>query len=723
MSNVVTDLSGGISQGWDVGVGFHNTFTITCTSSAVAFPITTYTFTLKIFRWGSSSALITLTQGSGLTNGGASGVLTVVLTAAQSAQLTDGEYFWSLTAVHPDTFTYRWLKGNVNALTQELDGDTASSLSLSLSLSGSDIDLAITLAGAAAEWGDIGGTLSDQTDLVAALALKANLASPALTGNPTAPTQSPSDNSTKIATTAYVDAAVAAAGGITGLTTDRIPYATSATSLGSSTIAFAASSASGLRPSTRMQSWVGVNSGTTPVEFYNHGKLAATSDPARLAMPKGFVAINWSLNMVNNWQWDEADQRAEPFDTDLPMVGIELGGEGTLDHWTKPGDIPATAFHEITRFGGSVDGLSGVNPYGGTVPFNQFKSCIYAQYRANTTPDAATEHPWWGGSNNTLNGVLNPLLWLRSEEVKGSGYNVNELANFEMNGGVTAYPTVNFTKSNGSFETKTAITTNNVMGRIGSNVWDGSAYQNTAAIEFVSRGTISSGNAGQGIRFQTSSSNTAGLSSKMEVSHDHINWGTVPLRYLYGSITTIPDYSAIFTSPATTTSTLGNISQVSTSTGGMNIVGFSTTSTASTAIAMVVSGVLGATAPTAPAIILSGRKHNGTTGYADLASTEIILQLRNNSTAVVELLGSGNIGFGVTGPTAKVQIRSTANNAVALLVEDDGGNDILSVGESGGARVVGFFGVTPAIRQVVATGSTTDQVITGLQNLGLFSQT
>ena len=34
---------------------------------------------------------------------------------------------------------------------------------------------------------------------------KADLASPALTGNPTAPTQSANDNSTKLATTAYVD--------------------------------------------------------------------------------------------------------------------------------------------------------------------------------------------------------------------------------------------------------------------------------------------------------------------------------------------------------------------------------------------------------------------------------------------------------------------------------------------------------------------------------------
>ena len=44
-----------------------------------------------------------------------------------------------------------------------------------------------------------------------ALALKAPLASPAFTGNPTVPTQATSDNSTKAASTAYVKAAIAAA--------------------------------------------------------------------------------------------------------------------------------------------------------------------------------------------------------------------------------------------------------------------------------------------------------------------------------------------------------------------------------------------------------------------------------------------------------------------------------------------------------------------------------
>ena len=56
----------------------------------------------------------------------------------------------------------------------------------------------------ASAWGAITGTLTDQTDLTAALALKAPLASPALTGTPTAPTQAGGNSSTRIATTAFV---------------------------------------------------------------------------------------------------------------------------------------------------------------------------------------------------------------------------------------------------------------------------------------------------------------------------------------------------------------------------------------------------------------------------------------------------------------------------------------------------------------------------------------
>jgi hypothetical protein len=63
--------------------------------------------------------------------------------------------------------------------------------------------------GGGAAWGSITGTLSSQSDLNTALGLKAPLASPSLTGTPTAPTASAGTNTTQIATTAFVRSQVA----------------------------------------------------------------------------------------------------------------------------------------------------------------------------------------------------------------------------------------------------------------------------------------------------------------------------------------------------------------------------------------------------------------------------------------------------------------------------------------------------------------------------------
>lgn len=59
-------------------------------------------------------------------------------------------------------------------------------------------------AGGGGTWGSITGTLSSQTDLQAALDLKAPLASPTFTGVPAAPTAAVDTNTTQLATTAYV---------------------------------------------------------------------------------------------------------------------------------------------------------------------------------------------------------------------------------------------------------------------------------------------------------------------------------------------------------------------------------------------------------------------------------------------------------------------------------------------------------------------------------------
>ena len=82
--------------------------------------------------------------------------------------------------------------------------DGAKLLVVDISLNGDIIIIPEGGEGVTANWGDIIGTLSNQTDLQNALNLKAPLDSPELTGNPKSPTQPSSDVSTNIATTEFV---------------------------------------------------------------------------------------------------------------------------------------------------------------------------------------------------------------------------------------------------------------------------------------------------------------------------------------------------------------------------------------------------------------------------------------------------------------------------------------------------------------------------------------
>ena len=67
-------------------------------------------------------------------------------------------------------------------------------------------------------WGSITGTLSAQTDLQTALNAKAALASPALTGIPTAPTAAVGTSTTQLATTAFVAAVIPTEATLVGTT-------------------------------------------------------------------------------------------------------------------------------------------------------------------------------------------------------------------------------------------------------------------------------------------------------------------------------------------------------------------------------------------------------------------------------------------------------------------------------------------------------------------------
>lgn len=79
---------------------------------------------------------------------------------------------------------------------------------------------------------------ADLASTQAALDLKADLASPALTGNPTAPTQASADNSTKVATTAYVKSLFAGGTGYRYINGTLVQAATAVFTTSTPTITF-----------------------------------------------------------------------------------------------------------------------------------------------------------------------------------------------------------------------------------------------------------------------------------------------------------------------------------------------------------------------------------------------------------------------------------------------------------------------------------------------------
>lgn len=96
--------------------------------------------------------------------------------------------------------------------------------------------------------------------------------------------------------------------------------------------------------------------------------------------------------------------------------------------------------------------------------------------------------------------------------------------------------------------------------------------------------------------------------------------------------------------------------------------------------------------------------HTGFTGYGFRYAPVVTGTQSGTETLYAFIAESGLSGFGIATPTARLQTRGL-NNAVAFLAEDDAGNSIASFGESGGARVIGFFGATPVVQQTMGAAT------------------
>lgn len=142
MPDIVTDIS--INKNWVARKGSNNPVTFVFTENGPAADLTGYVFSVQLRKFGYDTDLLSLTQGSGVTNGGATGIVTVVFTTANLSTLAENDYYWQMKVVHPDTFSYLWFQGTFNLFSETYNGDLTTNVNEVIDVNGTTINVTIS---------------------------------------------------------------------------------------------------------------------------------------------------------------------------------------------------------------------------------------------------------------------------------------------------------------------------------------------------------------------------------------------------------------------------------------------------------------------------------------------------------------------------------------------------------------------------------------------------
>lgn len=140
--NIYSDQSRNVN--WTVREKTDATLTVNVTLSDVAYNISSYTFIAEFFKIGTTSPFLTLTTGSGITNGGATGILTIALTDTQLT-ITPDQYFWKLRTTAPTDNL--WFNGEFYVNGYVWDGGSDSTVTVALTIGNTTISLELIISG------------------------------------------------------------------------------------------------------------------------------------------------------------------------------------------------------------------------------------------------------------------------------------------------------------------------------------------------------------------------------------------------------------------------------------------------------------------------------------------------------------------------------------------------------------------------------------------------
>ena len=223
-------------------------------------------------------------------------------------------------------------------------------------------------------------------------------------------------------------------------------------------------------------------------------------------------------------------------------------------------------------------------------------------------------------------------------------------------------------------------------------------------------GTNRSGGTARGLDFHTEgtarmtigTNGNVGIGTTAPRTKLHLeDTASIPLVEFSGA--TVANFTGVGFSPSIATNTCARIGPASTTSGGLILSGF--TSSSNIHPPLIFAGYNGSTAPTTSCIAFASWKHNGSTGRVVLADAEISSQWSNGTTPLITLLGGGNLGIGTTAPSSKLEVVGAVTVSTYIKVSPVAVTSLPDAATAGvGARAFVNDALVPVFGSAVANG-------------------